>query len=351
MSNHSREEIKKEFNRNYQNREVVVIPPKEEYTHIEQKQELVAPYCRVSTLADEQVASFEMQRKYYMELIDSHPEWTLVGIYADEGISGTSMRRRHDFQKLIEDCKQHKITLVITKSVTRFARNLVDCISICRSLRNLNPPVGIYFETENINTLEQNSELQLSLFALLAQSESETKSLSVKWGIRRRFEKSIPRIVDLYGFVRHKLELTPDPDTAPIVQLIYRLLEVDRLNVTEIREYLHSLKIPSPTGKEWWSQSTLYYILSNEKYVGDVTCQKTFVADVFSHKVVKNQGQIKQYKWKNYHVGLIEREQWLNVQKMLFAREWSDFLITAESVVLNNQIFYPLKLGGKVDVQ
>ena len=160
----------------------------------------VAPYCRVSTMSEMQAESFEIQQQYYNEYIAKHPNWTLVRIYADEGISATSVKNRKDFNNMIEDCKAGKIDLIVTKSVSRFARNVVDCIKYARDLRALSPPVGIYFETENINTLSQNGELLLTVLAAFAQDESVNKSISVAWGIRQRFAKGIPKLVKPYGY-------------------------------------------------------------------------------------------------------------------------------------------------------
>ena len=182
----SREDRDQQFNKSFGKVQAQVIPPNPDLLiNISDRQEIVGPYCRVSTMSGEQVESFEMQRIYYKNLFAKRPNWTLHDIYADEGLSATSTKRRKDFQRLVYDCENHILTLVLAKSVTRFARNVVDCVSTCRRLKHLTPPVGVLFETENIHTLTQSSEVPLNMFALLAQSESETKSASVKWGIYR----------------------------------------------------------------------------------------------------------------------------------------------------------------------
>lgn len=169
-----REEIKRRFSEEFGSREVTVIPANPIYeVNLKEKPEMVGAYCRVSTTAAEQAESYEMQRQQYMKTIASHPNWTLIDIYADEGVSGTSTKGRKDFQRLIDDCRAHKITLILTKSVTRFARNVVDCVETARQLKRLDPPVGIYFETSNIYTLDERSETLLNILASLAQSESE----------------------------------------------------------------------------------------------------------------------------------------------------------------------------------
>ena len=181
----------------------------------------VAPYCRVSTMSEMQAESFEIQQQYYNEYIAKHPNWTLVRIYADEGISATSVKNRKDFNNMIEDCKAGKIDLIVTKSVSRFARNVVDCIKYARDLRALSPPVGIYFETENINTLSQNGELLLTVLAAFAQDESVNKSISVAWGIRQRFAKGIPKLVKPYGYQNVDGKLVVDEEEAGVVIRIF----------------------------------------------------------------------------------------------------------------------------------
>lgn len=181
----------------------------------------VAPYCRVSTMSEMQAESFEIQQQYYSECIAKHPNWVLVRIYADEGISATSVKNRKEFNQMIEDCQAGKIDMIITKSVSRFARNVVDCIKYARMLRSLSPPVSIYFETENINTLSQNGELLLTVLAAFAQDESVNKSISVAWGIRQRFAKGIPKLVKPYGYQLEDNKLIVDEDEAGVVIRIF----------------------------------------------------------------------------------------------------------------------------------
>jgi len=344
MSLQERNRVKEEFEREYGKRQVIVIQENEELIpNLSERQELVAPYCRVSTLATEQVASYELQRKQYQEIVAGHPNWTLVDAYADEGISATSTKRRKDFLRLIEDCKQHKITLIITKSVTRFARNTVDCISICRQLKNLDPPVGVLFETENLYTLSQNSEMMLNLFAALAQSESETKSVAVRWGITRRFAKGIPRIVDLYGYHRNARQLSYNYEQANIVKLIYRWY-LNGHSVGQISRKLYKYHIPSPHGVEHWSYSTLRYILTNERYYGDVIMQKTYVADIFEHKSVPNKGKYKKYLLQNYCPPIISKDDWLKVQTRLIGADWDSFFDTTHCIEVDGKTLYALKV-------
>jgi site-specific DNA recombinase len=258
MSN-MREERRRRFQADLDAHEVTVIPAKEEYlVDIREKDELVGAYCRVSTMSDEQVESYDLQRKEYEDKVAQNDHWTLVDVYADEGISATSTKKRKDFNRLIEDCKAGKVSLILTKSVTRFARNTVDCVSTCRMLKNLDPPVGVLFETDGLHTLAANSELQLNLLSTLAQSESETKSLAVKWGIRRRFARGIPRIVDLYGYHRDGRDLIENPEQSAVVRMIFQWVLM-RYSVSEIKELLRMYKIPSPHGRDTWSYSTINF--------------------------------------------------------------------------------------------
>ena len=347
-----REDIRNRFNKTYGSREVKVIPASPEYqTNILERHERVGPYSRVSTMSGEQVESFEAQKRYYAEFIERHPNWEMVDMYADEGISATSISKRKDFQRLIRDCKEGKVSLILTKTVTRFARNVVDCIETCRDLKCLNPPVGVFFEADGINTLEQQSELHLSMLAILAQSESETKSTSVRWALRTRFAKGIPRLVKLYGYtVKKKRDLQPDEvqilmvdeEEASVVKFIYEKY-IEGCPISYIATLLRQRGIPSPQGNDEWSFSTIAYILTNERYAGNITSQKTLVVDIFSHKSVKNVGQLPQYELVDTHEGIISVEDWLYVQNKLLSKNWEDFLDSTKSIVHKGIVFHPLK--------
>lgn len=294
---------------------VLVIPRDRRYDKAADEQKRVAPYCRVSTLQESQEDSYEMQQQYYRELIESHPNWEMVDMYADHGISATSMKRREDFLRMIEDCKAGKIDMIIAKTVSRFARNIVDCVATCRMLKNLDPPVAVYFEAQNLNTLGENSEIMLSLLATLAQSESETKSTSVKWGIRKRFAIGVPKIMQTYGFDLKDGTLVANKDMET-VKLIYGWA-ADGVSLSEIRERLRIMKVPSPKGRPEWPITTIRYILSNEKYAGDILMQKTYVFDLMEHRSRKNTGQEPQYKLEGKLEATIPKEQWLKVQRLL----------------------------------
>lgn len=306
------------------------IIPRDKEIEERQKSQIqrVGPYCRVSTLSEQQETSYEQQKLHYQEYVERHPGWELVDIYADHGISATSTKRRKAFNRLIEDCKSGAVTYIITKQVSRFARNTADCVKICRELKQLDPPVAVYFETEGLNTLSKNSEMYLTFMAALAQGESDAKSLSMKWAIRSRFERKIPRITRLYGFDRHKLDsvvaLEPNgirnalPHNEDIrnVQLMYRWL-LEGASISEIQERLYNMRIPSPEGHPKWSTSSIRYVLSNEKYCGDIIMQKTFIEDVLEHKAVKNVGQEPIYVLRGVLPAAIPPAEWAAAQRIL----------------------------------
>lgn len=282
--------------------------------------EKVGVYCRVSTKQESQTESFEVQKAKYEEMVKQHPNWELVKIYPDEGISATSMKNRKQFLAMLEDCKAGKLTLIITKAVNRFARNTVDCVATCRMLKNLPQPVAVYFETVNLNTRTESSELLLTLLASVAQEESDGKSSSMKWAIRSRFDKGIPRIVQIYGYdkVREsdgRITLVPNQD-AWVVKVLYDMVEEGH-SLSELLKYLKDKGIPSPKHKAEWTRTSLFYILTNERYCGDVLMQKTFRVDLFTHKSVKNTGQLTQYRSRDYHEAIVPRKQWEHVQQIL----------------------------------
>lgn len=275
----------------------------------------VAPYCRVSTDSEDQRASYETQIQAYKELVSKHNEWVLVDIYADEGISGTSLRHRTEFLRMIDDCMAGKIDMIITKNISRFARNVVDCVLTARNLKNLTPPVAIYFEDVGINTLTQTGELLLVILAAIAQGESETKSSSVRWGFQKRFEAGLPKISPLYGYTKDGRNLTINETEANIVRLIYQMF-IEGYTISHICMVLNSQEISSPKNKEW-SPSTVKNILNNEKYCGDVVMQKTVSIDLFSHKSIRNDGRAAMYRLRNHHDAIIEKSVWEEVQKRL----------------------------------
>lgn len=300
----------------YENKiDVECIPPTRtnQEDGSDKKKLRVAVYCRVSTDSEDQMASYETQKQAYRAYVSNRPDWELVDIYPDPGISGTSLKNRKEFARMIEDCKAGKIDMILTKNISRFARNVVDCVVTARMLKGLIPPVAIYFEDVSINTLTQTGELLLVVLAAIAQGESETKSTSVKWGFQKRFEAGLPKIAPLYGYTKDCRDLYIDEQEAVVIRLIYQMF-VDGYPISHICMVLNKEEIPSPKGVEW-CYSTIKNILMNEKYCGDVIMQKTISVDLFSHKSIKNDGRAAKYKLKDHHAAIINKDVWLCVQE------------------------------------
>jgi len=300
-------------------KDVTVIPAKRDMIPESEKKKLrVCAYCRVSTEEESQEGSYELQVQHYTQMISENPEWDFVDIYADEGISGTSVLHRDNFLRMIEDCKAGKIDLVITKQVSRFARNVLDSLQYIRILRQLDPPVGILFETENLNTLDKTSDMIITVLSLVAQSESEQKSNSIKWAYRKRFSKGVgihPNWA-LYGYATDDNgEWIIVEEEAEIVRTIYDLY-TGEYSSTAIAELLTKSGIPTVKGKAVWSAGSVMNILRNEKYCGDVLCQKTVTIDFFTHKVVKNAGHEPQYFIEGHHVRIVDKDTWLRAQQI-----------------------------------
>lgn len=354
MSNQSKAKKRNAFISAFEknDKDIEIIPSKVDlYGPDEDKSEDVGAYCRVSTMSEAQVESYELQKAYYEEMVSRRPNWNLVDIYPDEGISATSMKNRKNFLRMIEDCKAGKLSLIITKSVSRFARNVVDGISTVRMLRNLPRPVAVYFETEHINSMAPGADAQLSLLSSFAESESLNKSTSMKWAIRNRFAHGIPKLVDIYGLNRVGNSLFPYSGThnisSDIVRWMYHRI-LKGYTVAEIQRALRKHRILSPHGNESWSYSSILYVLTNEKYVGDVRMQKTVRTDMFLHKSVKNTGQERQYILHNYHNGLIEMEDWLNVQRILGSCDFEQYLSAKEITITGvnkkfQAIYFPVR--------
>lgn len=299
--------------------EVEVIKATEEApVDYAERQLRVCAYCRVSTEEESQQSSYELQVQYYRQFITDHENWTLVDIYADEGISGTSVRKRTRFLQMIEDCKQGKIDLIITKSISRFARNVIDCLSYVRELKHMTPPIGIFFETEKLNTLDATSEMVLTILSIVAQEESEQKSNSLKWSYRRRFKKGIP-VNNMWAVMGYDTDENGNifivEKEAEIVRFMYQSY-IEGKGSGQIARALTIAGIPTPQGKEVWSATTVCSILHNEKYCGDMRMQKTVTIDLFTHKVVPNRGIVDQYLVRDYHVPIVERRTYERVQEI-----------------------------------
>ena len=280
----------------------------------------VAAYCRVSTEADEQANSYESQIAHYTEEIAKHPDWINAGIFADKGITGTMAKKRPEFLKMIRKCRQGKIDLVLVKSLSRFSRNTVDCLEYIRELKALG--IGVIFEKENINTLTETSEAMITIMGYFAQAESESISKNVTWGVRQAFsEGKVTFTCDIYGYERVFNPETKKYDTLKIVEEQAKVIRTifERYyageSLTTICAYLNANQIPSPSKKNTnWYPSTLQTILRNEKYKGDVLTQKTYCADLLTHKRVKNNGEVVQHYLQDHHEAIVDRDLFDKVQ-------------------------------------
>ena len=299
---------------------VIFIPAKPEVVRASKRQLRVAAYCRVSTDDEEQLTSYEAQKNYYTDKIMTNKEWTMAGIFADEDITGTSARKRPEFLRMIRQCKQGKIDIVLTKSISRFARNTVDCLNYVRALKELG--IAVIFEKENMNTLEIDSEILITMLGAFAQSESESISANVRWGIRQAMKegKATIQYKYLYGY-RKGDDSKPEiiPDQAEVVRKIYDLF-LSGTPVRGIQEYLNANSVPNINGESKWARSAIDSILTNEKYCGDVLLQKTYIDDCINKKVKKNTGQLPMYLVQNHHEGIISRETFDATQAELARR-------------------------------
>lgn len=296
--------------------EVQIIPAKRDIQQESEKRKLrVCAYCRVSTEEDNQASSYELQVQNYTKMIQENAEWEFAGIFADEGISGTSVHRRERFLEMIEKCKAGEIDLIITKQVSRFARNVLDSLNYIFMLRKLTPPVGVYFETEKLNTLDRSSDMVITVLSLVAQSESEQKSNSLKWSFKRRRAQGlgIYPTWSLLGYTGHDWEI--DEDEADVVRTIYSLY-LEGYSSGQIAEFLTNSEIPTVTGLSTWRAGSVLGILSNEKYCGDARCQKTYTVDPLTHKVVKNRGEEQQYFIEGHHQPIVDKTDWLLAQRI-----------------------------------
>ncbi|HEY9160998.1 MAG TPA: recombinase family protein [Desulfomonilia bacterium] len=294
------------------------IPSQPEYDRsvkVQYKALRVAAYCRVSTTLEQQEGSYEAQISYYTEKIKSNPNWKLVGIYADDGKSATNTKKRDDFNAMIGDCMAGKIDMVITKSVSRFARNTVDSLQNIRKLKERNIP--IFFEKEGINTMESGGELLITILSSQAQEESRNLSENTRWGLVRRFENGIISVNHnkFMGYTKDENgELIIVPEEAEIVRRIFRLF-LEGSSYVQIAKILESEGIFTVTGKTDWHPSVIDHMLSNEKYMGDALLQKTYTVDFLTKKRVKNQGIVPQYYVQDNHEAIIPKELYYRVQE------------------------------------
>lgn len=280
----------------------------------------VAAYCRVSTDSDEQATSYETQVEHYTEYIKKNPEWEFAGIYADDGISGTNTKKREEFNRMIEDCEAGNIDMIITKSISRFARNTLDCLKYIRQLKDKNIPV--FFEKESINTMDAKGEVLLTIMASLAQQESQSLSQNVKLGLQYRYQQGKVQVNHnrFLGYTKDENgNLIIDSEQAEVVKRIYREY-LDGYSMDKIAAGLEADGILTGARKTRWHTSTINKILRNEKYIGDALLQKTYTTDFLNKTRVINTGIVPQYYVEGDHEAIIPKDIFLRVQEELVRR-------------------------------
>lgn len=278
----------------------------------------VASYCRVSTDKDDQANSFESQQRYFRAYIDRQPEWELYQVYADEGITGTSTKKRAAFNQMIADARMGKFELILTKEVSRFSRNILDTIAYTRELKALG--VGVLFMNDGISTLEPDAELRLSIMGSIAQEESRKTSSRVKWGQTRRMEQGVVFGRSLLGYDVKGGRLTVNPEGAELVRLIFHKYGVEQKGTTVIARELREAGYQTHRGGIRWNGSCIVKLLKNEKYVGDLIQKKTITPDYLTHAKKANHGEEELVIIRDHHPPIIDRELWDVVQEELKKR-------------------------------
>jgi site-specific DNA recombinase len=304
-------------------KKVSMIPAKPQYDRsikLSEKKLRVAAYCRVSTELEEQESSYEAQVEYYTRKIQETENWKLAGIYADDGKSATNTKKRDDFKAMIKDAEGGKIDMILTKSVSRFARNTVDSLLTIRKLKEKN--VAVIFEKEGVNTLDGTGEILITILSSLAQEESRNISENTRWGVARRFEngKMIVNHNKFMGYTKNENgDLVIVQEEAEIVRLIFRLY-LEGYSAKKISQYLEENGIKTATGQDKWYDSVIFKMLRNEKYMGDALLQKTYTIDFMTKKKVINKGIVPQYYVEDDHEPIIPKELFYRVQEELARR-------------------------------
>lgn len=310
-----------EKNRRGERKVKVIMPDKKLYAYQDSKRIRVAAYCRVSTAEEAQMNSFEMQVQHFEQVISQNPLYDKVDIYADEGISGTSIDKRKEFQRMIADCKAGKIDLILTKSISRFGRNIVDILSTLTLLDELRPPVAVTFESESISTADGKNKLVISILSALAELESQQKSEAIKQGIRYRMQEGLYKfsVRNTIGYYRdYSGQIKIEPAEAEIVKFIYGSF-LDGDSCKEIAQRLTEEGVRSPMGLDRWQPGTIKNILRNEKYCGNVLYQKTYSKSYLTHKTAKNNSILPQWFWEGIVPAIIPVSEWQRVQEALGA--------------------------------
>lgn len=281
----------------------------------------VAAYCRVSTGDESQQTSYTKQKEFYTMLIQRRQGWRFAGIYADEAISGTSRARRVEFNRMMDDALEGKLDYIVTKSISRFARNTVDTLNCVRQLQQQNPPVGIYFEKENIDTLDAKGELILTILSALAQDESRSISDNIRWTFQKKFQEGKPQLnlKRMLGYDKgNDGRWVINPSQAEIVRYIFERF-LYGCSANKIAKELNEMGRYTVNGKKWRSDG-VFTVLKNEKYVGDLEMQKTVTKDFLSHRSVINTGEAPKYYVRDHHIPIIDRMTWERVQAILLER-------------------------------
>ena len=312
---------------------VIKIAPAERPQNVRLR---VAAYTRVSSDSEDHRNSLAAQNRYYTELISGKAEWRRGDIYADEGISGTSLAHRDEFNSMIADCRSGKIDMIITKSVSRFARNVVDCISMVRMLAELPSPVGVFFESECIFSLKDDSQMALSFQATMAQEESHIRSRSMETSLRMRLDGGLPLTPKLLGY-SHDADgnLVVNPDEAPTVKLIFYMY-LYGYSTSDIAAALTELGRKTYLGNVKWTSNSIVQVLRNERHCGDVLTRKTFTPNYLNHKARKNRGDRPQSLYRNHHEGIVSRDDFIAVQHLLNNSKYGNRSILPELRVIDS---------------
>ena len=291
---------------------VIIIPAHDELVARKLR---VAAYARVSSSSEDQLNSYRVQNQYYSELISNNPDWEMVDIYADEGITGTSVEKREDFQRMMQDCRKGKIDRILVKSISRFARNTKDCLAAVRELKELG--VSVQFEEQGIDTSKVSSEMVTAIMASLAQKGSESISSNVRWGVQKRMldgtfiSSSVP-----YGYEMFHGQLRILPSEAQFVKWIFQAY-LSGLNAQSIAEQMNqAYALLGIENTRKWHNTTILYILSNERYIGDSLWQKTYATDSLPTRQIKNTGSKTQYYIEHTHTPIIDRDTYSAVQRL-----------------------------------
>ena len=285
----------------------------------------VAAYCRVSTEKEDQIHSFEGQKRFFYTYIKNHPEWRLYEIYADEGVSGTNVKKRSAFKRMMQDAGEGKFELILTKEISRFARNILDSISYTRELKRAG--VGVIFMNDNLDTREGDAELRLAILSSIAQEESRRTSERVKWGQKRRMEEGVVFGHSLLGYDVRDGKIYVNDAGAVIVRRIFDAYTNERMGISAIARSLSALGFMPPRAKKW-NASVILRILKNEKYCGDLMQKKTVTTDYLSHEKKYNRGEESMVVIRDHHEPIVSRSQFELAQRLLSERRGRKISVT-----------------------